>query len=243
MRRILSVVVTMLLVGSGCEWATSESSTIDLGWTDFDEPVVFPITVDPSDHDVPPEFLDVWGYVEGWDGQPFSWQCYDPSVAADLGVDVGPQDIEPLEVTKNVAEGDVLRIEYETFVNSRTDSDPIWSPYPICWADTDFLPAQMGESSLLPIPAELCFVGIAVDGEILGSVEASRAINLDVTTGRLSGGSHTVSIRSVDCVGYQQGLGRQQLRVEHLEVAQGGSTPHPPISTVSVPIPYPTVQP
>lgn len=217
--RSLAVSALCCLVLSGCEWTSGESADVRIGFV-RDAPLVFPMTVDPSDLSVPSEIADSLVEFWNWDGEPFSWQCYGliGLSGAEPTVKPVPERVDNLSVPMTVTAGDLLRISAE------------WSGEPdvteLCTNDAGFVP-PVDTGGIARAPLSNCEVGILVNGEhARANGEAGAyAGDLRLIAGPFDAAGVTIELASIDCVGRQYNSGNVTLTVERFASQFSGNLP------------------
>ena len=232
MRKIIAMLAASVLLATGCEWFVSESGQVLIG---RQEPAQWSMTgVDLSDLVVPVELLSVpdgricasfedfspgqticGGRVDNpwdWDGNPFSWQCYQPVLAWWLDGQPDPVVVEPLEVVVNASAGDFVRVTYQPEGLGTVD------PVPSCASEPDFVPLRdtAGNARTTFPPIFGGCVGPLIDGEFEG---------FKAFLGPLEPGLHTISLGCDYSNGVAFPGGSQLLVVEVFDATSSGTVP------------------
>ncbi|MEQ8843182.1 MAG: hypothetical protein RIB98_19570 [Acidimicrobiales bacterium] len=244
----LAVLLAVLVLAAGCEWAVGSHSSVQIGWVE-DEPIVFPMTIDPSDHTPPSELINSLGEFcfsvaeansqsapcYSWDGvTPFSWQCYAPKAAHELrGLE--PTAVGPLKADFSNSAGAFVRAEWTSELQQKDLGT-------FCPLDADFAPLPHPDPNGPSFyePAEICYTTMLVNGEAQGTAIYGG------TFGPLTAASNEFSFGVFACTGHQFNSGSQRLVAELVSIDLAGTSASSG-TTIPTPTtewnPYPTVSP
>lgn len=216
------MLVTVALLAGACDWASGESAEVRVGFV-RDEPVVFPLTVEPADQTLPQSLTDdLTQSGASWNGQPFSWQCYD---GVELGVPGMPRpapqasQIDNLSVPITTGDGDFVRLHAEWEGEPEIDE--------FCSRDPAFVAMVDATGTAVP-PSGHCTLGFEVDGAPHTPSRHDDRFGsgaTDAVIGPLADGDHTIRFVALDCVGRQYPSAAVTVVVERIDVTQTGSSP------------------
>lgn len=162
-------------------------------------PLIYPMSVDPSDINVPPQTQAVFGTMVGWDGQPFSWGCYGIFGPTGSGQTMPantypPVPIPGLSVTLSANVNDLLFVTLDR-------SQPIPDVSNMCSQDPGFVP--MTGTNVLGTPSA-CHTGLVVNGaNPVSKMFESNLGHREWIVESAIDGPMTIQVATVDCQGWQ----------------------------------------